>query len=92
MISRLRLDELQKEYSDPLLSVLTVLLVIMLFVVAPFQAAGIMMFEAFGVIVALVMVASVLVISATNGDTRDIGCVFIERLRGHRAAYQAFDI
>jgi Ion channel len=46
MISRLRLDELQKEYSDPLLSVLTVLLVIMLFVVAPFQAAGIMMFEA----------------------------------------------
>jgi Ion channel len=64
-IGRIRLDDLQKEYSDRLLSVLTVLLLIMLFVVAPFQAAGIMMFEAFGVIVALVMVASVLVISAS---------------------------
>ena len=77
MISRLRLDELQKEYSDPLLSVLTVLLVIMLFVVAPFQAAGIMMFEAFGVIVALVMVASVLVISASPTATLVILAAFL---------------
>jgi hypothetical protein len=77
MISRLRLDELQKEYSDPLLSVLTVLLLIMLFVVAPFQAAGIMMFEAFGVIVALVMVASVLVISASPTATLVILAAFL---------------
>src|SRR5262245_2204161 len=68
-ISNLWLDELQKEYSDPLLSLLTVLLLIMLFVVAPFQAAGIMMFEAFGVIVGLVMVAGVLVISASPTAT-----------------------
>jgi Ion channel len=77
MISRLRLDELKKEYSDPLLSVLTVLLLIMLFVVAPFQAAGIMMFEAFGVIVALVMVASVLVISASPTATLVILAAFL---------------
>jgi hypothetical protein len=77
MISRLRLDELQKEYSDPLLSVLTILLLIMLFVVAPFQAAGIMMFEAFGVIVALVMVASVLVISASPTATLVILAAFL---------------
>jgi Ion channel len=77
MMSRLRLDELQKEYSDPLLSVLTVLLLIMLFVVAPFQAAGIMMFEAFGVIVALVMVASVLVISASPTATLVILAAFL---------------
>ena len=68
-IGRLRLDDLQKEYSDPLLSVLTVLLLIMLFVVAPFHAAGIKMFEAFGAIVALVMVAGVLVISASPTAT-----------------------
>jgi hypothetical protein len=64
-IGKIRLDDLQKEYSDRLLSVLTVLLLIMLFVVAPFHAAGIEMFEAFGAIVALVMVAGVFVISAS---------------------------
>jgi hypothetical protein len=68
-LGRLRLDDLQKEYSDRLLSVLTVLLLIMLFVVAPFHAAGIKMFEAFGAIVALVMVAGVLVISASPTAT-----------------------
>jgi hypothetical protein len=64
-IGKIRLDDLQKEYSDRLLSVLTVLLLIMLFVVAPFHAAGIEMFEAFGAVVALVMVAGVFVISAS---------------------------
>jgi hypothetical protein len=49
----------------------------MLFVVAPFQAAGIMMFEAFGVIVALVMVASVLVISASPTATLVILAAFL---------------
>src|SRR5262249_54353915 len=68
-IGKVRLDDLQKEYSDRLLSVLTVLLLIMLFVVAPFHAAGIRMFEAFGAIVALVMVAGVLVISASPAAT-----------------------
>jgi Ion channel len=68
-LGRLRLDDLQKEYSDRLLSVLTGLLLIMLFVVAPFHAAGIKMFEAFGAIVALVMVAGVLVISASPTAT-----------------------
>ena len=68
-IGRIRLDDLQKEYSDRLLSVLTVLLLIMLFVVAPFHAAGIEMFEAFGAIVALVMVAGVFVISASPTAT-----------------------
>src|SRR5262249_10465044 len=52
-IGRVRLDDLQKEYSDRLLSVLTVLVLIMLFVVATFHAAGIRMFEAVDAIVAL---------------------------------------
>ena len=49
------LRQLQAQYSDRLLSVLTVLLLLLMFVVAPFQAAGIIIFEAFGVIVGLVM-------------------------------------
>ena len=69
--SRSRLVELQKQYGDPLLTVLTVLLGVMLFVVAPFQATGISTIgiDAFGVIVALVMVAGVLVISGSPAAT-----------------------
>jgi hypothetical protein len=63
------LRQLQAQYSDRLLSVLTVLLLLLMFVVAPFQAAGIIIFEAFGVIVGLVMVAGVLVISASPAAT-----------------------
>jgi len=68
-IGRVRLDNLQKEYGERLLSVLTVLLLIMLFVVAPFHAAGIKLFEPFGAVVALVMVAGVRVISASPTAT-----------------------
>jgi hypothetical protein len=60
-----KLSQLQEQHSDRLLSVLTMLLILLLFVVAPFQAAGIIAFDAFGVVVALVMVASVLVISGS---------------------------
>jgi hypothetical protein len=62
-----RLRQLQREHSDQLLSVLTVLLIVLLFVVAPIQAAGIFIaeIELFGVIVGLFMVAGVLVISAS---------------------------
>ena len=69
--SRARLLELQKQYSDQLLSVLTVLLAVMLFVVAPLQATGISTIgiDLFGVIVALVMVAGVLVISGSPTAT-----------------------
>lgn len=60
-----RLRQLQAEHSDQLLSIMTVLLLIMLFVIAPLHAAGIKIAEAFGMIVALVMIAGVLVISAS---------------------------
>jgi hypothetical protein len=69
IFSHSRLLELQKRYGDPLLSILTVLLLVMLFVVAPFQAAGIIIFEGFGVIVALVMIAAVFVLSASPTAT-----------------------
>ncbi len=61
------LGRLQEQYSDQLLSVLTVLLLLMMFVVAPIQAAGIFIVqvEVIGAIVAFAMVAGVLVISAS---------------------------
>src|SRR3974390_1030713 len=63
--TRSRLLELQKQYSDPLLTVLTVLVLFMLFVVAPFQAAGLKIFELFGVVVGVAMTAGVFVMSSS---------------------------
>src|SRR6476646_6185989 len=63
------LRRLQQQYSDQLLTLLTILLLVMLFVVAPIQATGILIADAFGVIVGLAMVAGVLVISASPTAT-----------------------
>jgi hypothetical protein len=60
-----RLGQLRERYSDPLLTLLTVLLLILLFVVAPLQASGIIAFQAFGVAVGLIMIAAVLVLSGS---------------------------
>ena len=46
------LGTLRDRYSDPLLTVLTVLLVFEMFVVAPLQASGIEIFQALGVFAA----------------------------------------
>jgi hypothetical protein len=54
---------LQERYSDPILTGLTVLLLVMMFVIAPLQAADVIVFEAFGLVVALAMVLGVLVMS-----------------------------
>src|SRR5688572_27808235 len=57
------LRRLQERYADPILSGLTVLLLLMMFVVAPLQAADVVAFESFGLVVALGMLAGVLVMS-----------------------------
>jgi len=75
--TRSRLLELQKQYSDPLLTVLTVLLLIMLFVVAPFQAAGLKIFEPFGVIVGVAMIAGVFVMSSSIPATALVSAGFL---------------
>jgi len=65
--SKSSLGRLQALHSDRLLSVLTILLVLMMFVIAPAQAAGIFTVgvDIFGFFVGLVMAAGVLVISAS---------------------------
>ena len=57
------LQFLQERYGDPILTGLTVLLLVMMFVVAPLQAADVIAFEAFGLVVAVAMVLGVLVMS-----------------------------
>jgi hypothetical protein len=58
-----RLRLLQERYGDPLLTALTLMLAILLFVVGPLQAAGVVEANHFGIAFAFVLLAAVLVVS-----------------------------
>ena len=60
-----RLADARERWRDPLLTALTILLVLLMFVVAPLHAAGILHAQAYGIGVGLVMVAGVFVMSAS---------------------------
>ena len=60
-IARLRV-----QWSDPLLTALTVLLFVMLFVIAPLQASGILLFQAFEFFFAIILIAGVFVMSGSR--------------------------
>jgi Ion channel len=57
---------LRDRWSDPLLTALTGLLLVMLFVVAPLQALGIFVFQAFELVLAIVLVVGVFVVSGSR--------------------------
>jgi hypothetical protein len=57
---------LRDRWSDPLLTALTALLFVMLFVIAPLQASGIFLFQAFELLFAIIMVAGVFVMSGSR--------------------------
>ncbi|HEY3791414.1 MAG TPA: potassium channel family protein [Bradyrhizobium sp.] len=61
-----RVARLREQYSDPLLTVLTVLVTVMLFVIAPLQASGLFVFQAFELAFAVVLVAGVFVMSGSR--------------------------
>ena len=61
-----RFRNLRQQYSDPILTALTILLLVLMFVVAPLQATGHIVFQAFGFLVALVMIAGALFISGST--------------------------
>jgi len=50
------LDRLRERWSDPLLTTLTVLLILMMFVFAPLQAIGIKLFQVLGFASALAII------------------------------------
>jgi hypothetical protein len=61
-----RIAVLRERWSDPLLTALTVLLFVMLFVIAPLQASGILVFQAFELVFAIILIAGVFVMSGSR--------------------------
>jgi hypothetical protein len=61
-----RIARLREHYSDSLLTALTALVVVMLFVIAPLQASGLFVFQAFELAFAIVLVAGVFVMSGSR--------------------------
>jgi hypothetical protein len=59
------LDRLRERWNDPLLTTLTVLLILMLFVFAPLQAVGIKVFQVLTFASALVLIAGVFFMSGS---------------------------
>ncbi|WGR91162.1 potassium channel family protein [Bradyrhizobium sp. ISRA443] len=59
------IGELRERWGDSLLTVLTVLILIMMFVVAPLQALGLFEFQIFELLLALFLVAGVFVMSGS---------------------------
>jgi len=55
--------DLRNRLADPLLTALTIMLVILLFVIGPLQAAGVVAAHNFGIVFGLVLVAAVFIVS-----------------------------
>jgi hypothetical protein len=62
----MNLDQLRERWADPLLTVLTILLVTLLFVVIPLQALGHFAFQASELVLALLLVVGVFVMSGSR--------------------------
>jgi len=60
------LRDLRKRLTDPLLTALTIMLAVILFVVAPLQAAGVVAAHNFGLAFGLVLVATVFIVSESR--------------------------
>ncbi|MBW7961017.1 potassium channel family protein [Bradyrhizobium sp. BR 10261] len=59
------IDQLRERWADPALTVLTVLMVIMMFVIAPLQALGLFAFQVSELVLALLLVVGIFVISGS---------------------------
>jgi hypothetical protein len=60
-----RFLRLQERFSDPLLTALTIMLAILMFVIAPMQAAGIVQAHHFGIAFALLLVVAIFIVSGS---------------------------
>jgi hypothetical protein len=60
------IDSARDRWTDPLLTLLTGLIVVMLFVVAPLQALGIFAFQVFEFVLAILLVGGVFVLSGSR--------------------------
>lgn len=57
---------LREQYSDPLLTALTITLAVLMFVVAPAQAAGLVAAHSFGVLFGVALVVAVFIVSGSR--------------------------
>jgi hypothetical protein len=64
-------SRLRERWSDPLLTALTVLLILMLFVFAPLQAIGIEIFQVLGFVSALGLIAGAFFMSGSPSSPSD---------------------
>jgi Ion channel len=60
------IDKTRHRWEDPLLTGLTILMLVMMFVVAPMQALGLFAFQVFELLLAIMLVAGVFVISGSR--------------------------
>lgn len=60
-----RFRQLQDRFSDPLLTALTIMLAILMFVVSPMQAEGIVQAHHFGIAFALLLVVAIFIVSGS---------------------------
>jgi hypothetical protein len=60
------IDKTRHRWEDPLLTGLTILMLVMMFVVAPLQALGVFAFQVFELLLAIMLVAGVFVISGSR--------------------------
>jgi len=61
----MKLDQLRERWGDSLLTVLTVLIMVMMFVVAPLQALGLFEFQVFELLLAIFLVGGVFLMSGS---------------------------
>ena len=62
---RNRFQDIQRRYRDPLLTIITALLLVLLFVAAPLEASGVLAFQVFGFVIALAMFGCALIVSGS---------------------------
>jgi hypothetical protein len=74
LFDRKGLERLRKRVGDPLLTALTIMLAILLFVVAPLQAAGIVAAHYFGLAFALLLLGAVFLVS---GSVAAMGAILL---------------
>jgi Ion channel len=74
------LIHLRRKYSDWLLTLLTILLLLIMFIVIPLQAAGVRFFQGFGLVVLLAIIAGAMVISINRTALAIMSTAFLTNL------------
>lgn len=77
LMSKANFRRLRERFGDPLLTALTIMLALLLFVIAPLQASGVRGAHFFGILFGFVLVAAVFVISGSRLAVASTGLALI---------------